>query len=71
MYHIDNIEVFDVPNVHHMGNEGKYEIIGHIVISGTAYDVCVTPSNVPYLVLQDDPNEHTEMYRVMDEVHLW
>lgn len=71
MNHIDFVEVFGVPNVHPMGNEGKYETIGHIVISGVAYDVCVTPSNVPYLVSQDDPNEHVKMYRVMDEAHLW
>lgn len=71
MNHIDSVEVFDVPNAHPMGNEGKYETIGHIVISGIAYDVCVTPSNVPYLVLQDDPNEHVKMYRIMDDAHLW
>lgn len=71
MNHIDNIEVFGVPNVHPMGREGKYETIGHIVISGIAYDVCVSPSNVPYLVLQDDPDEHVKMYRIMDDAHLW
>ena len=71
MNHIDNVEVFDIPNVHPMGREGKYEILGHIVISGVAYDVCVTPGNVPYLVLQDDPDEHVKMYRIMDDAHLW
>ena len=71
MNHIDSVEVFGVPNVHPMGREGKYEIIGHIVITGIAYDVCVTPDNVPYLVLQDDSNEHVKMYRIMDDAHLW